>query len=171
MLKAYLDRGEKSDATTGIMCVASVIFKPTAYLQFVRPWKRMLDAWQAESFHATDFYNGADEFKRDTPRRKSLYEDHSRAIPKLIGDTATYVLMVAFHPQEFDEVASPEWKQKFGTSVHSHAVQLILIANGWWRYQTCPSQSFAYVMESGDQDQSEVLESVEKMRQDEKPQK
>jgi len=167
MLKAYLDRGFKQNATSGVMCVASVIFKPTHYKQFVRPWNRMLDAWGASSFHATDFYTGAEEFKRDTPKRKLLFEDDSRRIPKMVGEHVARVLMVAFNPGEFDSVASPEWKAKFGTSVHSHAVQLVLIANGWWRYQYCPSQSLAYVMESGDEDEHEVSETIARMRQDE----
>jgi hypothetical protein len=164
MLKSYLDLGAKTNANDGVMCVASVVFKPTPYKQFVRPWNRMLKAWDAEAFHATDFYTGTKEFKRNTPERQQLFAEDSRRIPKLIGQNVERILLVSFKPDEFSRVATPAWKEKFGTSVHSHAVQLCLIANGWWRHEKCPSESFAYFMESGDRDESQVLDSVERMR-------
>lgn len=167
MLKGYLDRGEKADATTGIMCVASVIFKPVQYTKFIRPWNRMLDRWNATAFHATDFYNGAEEFKRDTNRRKLLFEQDSRRIPAMIGQHVYRVLLVAFNPDEFNSTAPAGWKEKFGTSIHAQAAQLSLIANGWWRDKRCPSQSLAYVMESGDPDETEVISGVARMKRDE----
>jgi hypothetical protein len=66
MLKVYLDRSVKRDATDQAMCIALVIFKPTAYKQFVWPWNRMLKAWVAEAFHAKEFYQSSGVFKRDT---------------------------------------------------------------------------------------------------------
>ena len=166
MLHCYLDRGEKSDHSDGVMSIASVIFKPTPYKQFVRPWNRMLKAWGASAFHATDFYNGAGEFKRDTPERRRLFENDSKRIPNLIGRSVKHILIVSFRPEEFDQVAPPRWKESFGTSVHSHAVQLALIVNGYWREDHYRSESFAYVMESGDPDEGEVSGTVEKMRKD-----
>ncbi len=166
MLKVYLDLGAKKDMTDGVMCVASVIFKPTPYKQFFRPWNRMLEAWGASAFHATDFYNGAGEFKRDTPDKKHLFEEDCKRIPKMVGHHLEKILLVSFRPDEFDRVASPEWKEKFGTSVHAHAVQLLLIANGWWITSKHPSECFAYFMETGDTDEGEVLKSVEGMRHD-----
>lgn len=166
MLKAYLDLGVKRDATDGIACVASVIFRPTPYKQFVRPWNRMLKAWGASAFHATDFYNGAQEFIRNTSERARLFEEDTKRIPYMIGERVRRISIVAFRPEEFSQVASQKWKEKFGTSVHSHAVQLCLIANGWWRDEDCPHESFAYFMETGDTDEGEVLKSVEGMRND-----
>jgi len=166
MLKAYLDFGEKIHYAGVVMCVAAVLFKPTRYKQFVRPWNRMLKAWGASAFHATDFYNGAKEFKRDTPKRQALFEEDSRRIPKMVGQHVERILLVSFKPDEFNQAASPQWKAKFGTSVHSHAIQLCLIANGWWRHQKCPSESFAYFMESGDEDEGEVAKTVERMKHD-----
>ena len=120
MLKVYLDLGRKVDSADAIVSVASVIFKPTRYKQFVRPWERMLKPWKAAAFHATDFYPGGGEFKRDTPERCKLFEDDSKRIPRMISDYVQNVLLVAFRPEEFNRVASPRWKEKFGTSVVRH---------------------------------------------------
>src|SRR6266850_2972718 len=166
MLKVYLDLGAKKDVADSVMCVAAVIFKVTPYKQFIRPWNRMLGAWGASAFHATDFYNGAEEFKRDTPRREHLFAVDSKRIPRMVGENVERISIVSYRPEEFNQVASPEWKEKFGTSVHSQAMQLCLIANGWWRKEKCPSESFAYFMETGDTDEGEVLKSVERMRHD-----
>jgi hypothetical protein len=87
MLKVYLDRGAKSDSSDSVVSVASAIFKPVAYKQFVRPWNRMLRGWRASAFHATDFYNGAGEFKRDTPAKLERHITDSKLLPRIIGET------------------------------------------------------------------------------------
>jgi hypothetical protein len=166
MLKVSLDRGLKQDSTDGVISVAAVMFKPIRYKQFVRPWNRMLKPWGATAFHSTDFYNGAEEFKRDTPERCDLFDQDSKRIPGMISDHIHNILLVSFRPEEFNNVASPVWKEKFGTSVHSHAVQLLLISNGWWRMERCPHERFAYFMETGDTDEGEVVKTVERMRND-----
>lgn len=164
MLKVYLDRGQKTDSTDSVMSVASVIFKLAPYKQFVRPWNRMLREWRASAFHATDFYSGAEEFKRDTPAKQALFEKHSRLIPGMVGPHVERILIISFRPEEYLQKASPDWKTAFGTSVHSMAVQLTLVTNGYWRERRCPSQSFAYFMESGDEDEAEVVATVSRMR-------
>jgi hypothetical protein len=166
MLKAYLDLGAKQDSHDGVMCVASVIFKPTKYKQFLRPWNRMLKRWSATAFHATDFYPGAQEFKRNTPERNQWFKEDSESIPQLIGRAIESILLVSFRPTEFLREAPAKWKKQFGTSVHSHAVQLCLISNGWWRCDHYPNEKFAYFMESGDTDEGEVVKTVERMRHD-----
>ena len=166
MLKSYLDLGEKGDATDGVMCVASVTFKPIPYKQFVRPWNRMLKAWGASAFHATDFYPGGQEFIRDTPERKHLFEEDSKRIPRMIAEYVQHIELISFRPQEFLETAPQEWKDRFGVNIHSHAVQLCLFSNGWWRYDKCRQESFAYFMESGDTDEGRVLKDVERMKAD-----
>ena len=128
----------------------------------------MLRAWDASAFHATDFYNGAEEFERKSPRKKALFEEDGKRIPKMVGQHAEHIWIISFRPDEFDRVASREWKEKFGTSVHAHAVQILLIANGWWIADNHPTETFAYFMESGDADEAEVLKSVESMRSDRK---
>jgi hypothetical protein len=164
MLKVFLDRAAKLHPTDDVMCVASVIFKPTPYKQFLRPWNRMLKAWEASAFHATDFYPGAQEFTRSTPDRKKLFEEDSKRIPKMVGQHVERISLISFKPTEFEGTMSPKWKEKFGTSVHSHAVQLCLIANGWWRTDKCPTESLAYFMESGDEDERLILRDVARMR-------
>src|SRR5260370_33029782 len=88
MLKVFLDRGAKRDSTDEIIAVAATVFKPLRYKQFVRPWNRMLRGWGASAFHATDFYNGAGEFKRDSQRKRESLEKDSKIIPKLVGKPA-----------------------------------------------------------------------------------
>jgi hypothetical protein len=166
MLKVYLDLGTKRDQNDGIMTLASVIFKPTKYKQFIRPWNRMLADWKASAFHATDFYSGAQEFKRDSQVRKELFEEDSKRIPEMIGRHIQRILLISFRPEEFNRIALPQWKEKFGTSIHSHAVQLCLIANAYWQQETYRYEKLAYFMESGDTDEGEVLKTVARMRQD-----
>ncbi len=164
MLRAYLDLGEKQDSTDAIICVGSVIFKPTAYKQFVRPWNRMLKAWDAPFFHSTDFYNGSEAFKRDTDARQQLHDEYSKLIPGMIANHVERISLVAFKPQEFIQIAPPDWIEKFGHSVYSHAVQLCLIANGWWRYEKHKLKKFAYFIESGGPDKGEIAKTVAQMR-------
>ena len=38
---------------------------------------------QGKTFHATDFYNRAKEFRRDTPKRQESFDLYSRLIPKM----------------------------------------------------------------------------------------
>ena len=169
MLKVYMDRAAKRDAKDEVMCVACVMFKPTAYKQFVRSWNRMLKAWGAKAFHARDFYPGAREFKRDTPKRQQLYEEDSRRIPQMIAKCISRILVISFRPSEFLQVAPGKWKEVVGTSLHSQAAQICLLSNGdWLKEKRLPHESFAYFMESGDEDEAEVLRSVAIMRKHEK---
>ena len=95
----FTDLGLKKDAKIGdrMICVSVVIFKQVRYKQFVRPWERMLKAWNATAFHATDFYNGAGEFKRKgDAKREALFADDSKRIPTMIGKTIRRAILVAF---------------------------------------------------------------------------
>jgi hypothetical protein len=166
MLKVFLDRGAKRDPKEEVVTVGCVVFKPTPYKQFVRQWKRMLKPWGAKSFHSTDFYNGYEEFKRlGIPDREKLFQDDCRRIPEMVGHHIYCARTVSFNPEEFLRAAPPKWIERYGTSVHSHAVQICLIFNGYWREKTCPSESLAYFMESGDPDSGEIMKAVEGMRQ------
>jgi len=131
MLKVYLDRGAKRDADDSVVAVAATVFKPLGYKRFVRPWKRMLHGWRASAFHATDFYSGAKEFKRDTPSTQERFNRDCKLIPKFVGENVEHILVVAARPDEFQTEASEQWKETFGTNVHSIGVQMILIAMGW----------------------------------------
>jgi hypothetical protein len=168
MLKVYMDRAAKRDAKDEVMCVACVMFKPTAYKQFVRPWNRMLKAWGADAFHAKEFYPGSGVFKRDTPPKRLRYDEDSRRIPEMIAKTISRILIISFRPAEFMAVAPPEWKD-FGSNLHSLAVQACLLSNGdWLKDKRLPFESFAYFMESGDPGEAEVLQAVQGMRTHEK---
>jgi hypothetical protein len=162
----YMDRGQKADANDEILTVASVIYRREQYKRFRREWNAMLKPWGAAGFHATDFYPGAGEFKRDTPERRELFQNDSKRIPVMVGKHARRISFVSFRPEEFNREAPPHWKEHFGKSVHSQAVQLLLIANGWWRYETYRRKKFAYFMESGDEDQGQIEQTVTRMRQD-----
>jgi hypothetical protein len=164
-----MDRAAKQDTQDEVMCIACVIFKPTPYKQFVRPWNRMLKAWGAKAFHAKDFYPGGGEFKRNTRERELLFEEDSKRIPELIARTISRIMVVSFRPAEFLQVASEKWKEVVGVNLHSQAVQICLLINGDWLQETKnTNESFAYFMESGDEDEAEVLRSVAVMRQHQK---
>ena len=166
MMKVYLDRGAKSDSDDSIVSVASAIFKPLGYKRFVRPWNRMLRGWAASAFHATDFYNGAKEFERDTLAKKERFDSDSKQLPKFVGENVQRILVVATRPEEFLKEAPERWRNLFGTNVHSIGVQMILIALGWWAEAHHFNERFAYFRESGDEDDAEVSSTVERMRRD-----
>jgi len=165
-LKAFIDRAGKSDQTDRVACVAATVFKPTPYKQFVRPWERMLRRWNAAAFHATDFYGGGREFKRNTPERQDWFERDAREIPNLIGKNVTRVMAVAFRPDEFIAKAPKEWKENFGTDTHAIAFQLCLVINGWWLQDRKSSESFAYVQEAGDESEGKIEEAVRRLQGD-----
>jgi hypothetical protein len=167
MIKVYLDRGEKTVTDDGVMCVATVIFRPFPYKRFARPWSRMVRAWGANAFHATDFYNGAEEFKRATPAKQKRFQEDSRQIPRMISLHITRALAIAFRPQEAEPLLSQLWKERFGSSLHAMAVQLALISLGWWAKENRYFDGFAVFMESGDKHEALISEIVGNMRRDE----
>jgi len=164
MLKVYLDRGYKEDGTDAVVAVAAVVFRPVAYKQFVRPWNRLLRGWTASAFHSTDFYPGAQEFKRGTQAKKDRFDRDSKIVPRLIRENTKYILVVAARPQEFLKEAPDSWKNTFGTNIHAIGIQTLLITMGWWAEDNCYNEKFAYFRESGDKDDGEVARSVEAMR-------
>lgn len=163
MLKVYLDKGQKSSADDEVMCLVATIFKPVKYKQFIRPWNRMLKRWDAPWFHATDFYNGAQGFERNTLQRKQWFEQDSKWIPRFVGQSITRLIAVAFRPQEFVAEAPNWWKENFGTDSHALGAQLCFVMNGLWLKEKYPSEKFAYVQET-DPNESAITESARKMR-------
>jgi hypothetical protein len=165
MMKLYLDRGVKVDKSDGVATVAAAIFRPVPYKQFVRPWNRMLAGWRAPAFHATDFYTGAPPyFDRSTHAQKERFERDSRIVPQLIGQHAARLVAIGFRPDEFLSVASDAFKAEYGSSIHSIAVQLLLIINGWLAKESHYREGFACFMESGDDDSAEVEQTVKRMK-------
>lgn len=170
MLKAYMDRAAKQDASDAVMCVACVMFRPVAYSQFVRDWDRMLKPWGASAFHARDFYPGAKTFKRDTADKELLYLESSRRIPEIIATSMTRIMVVSFRPSEFLQVAADRWKDFGGNGLHSLATQICLLINGDWIKETpeLSNESFAYFMESGDESERDVVSAVAGLRKHKK---
>jgi len=164
MLKVYVDRGSKADATDGVVAVAATIFKPLGYKRFVRAWNRMLRGWGASSFHATDFYCGAQEFKRDTPAKQRRFDQDTKLVPRMIRDNVEHIKVVATRPNEFLQEAPDQWKKTFGTNPHAIGIQVLLIAMGWWAEEHHRNKQFAYFRESGDEDDGQIASSVESMR-------
>jgi hypothetical protein len=160
MLKVYMDRGAKADAG-GIMCVAAAMFKPAAYKRLCREWKRLLEGWGAGAFHATDFYPGGGEFRRTgsdgqiDPRRVAKYQQDSKRIPHIIGNTAHKLFVVSFRQFEFEAVAPIAWQRHFG-SLYGVALQLALDAIGHWANSVKYHGKIAYFIESGDEGQADA---------------
>jgi hypothetical protein len=166
MMKVFVDLGAKTDETDGVLCVAAALFKPHLYKKFIRSWNKIFRGWGSPAFHATDFYPGAKQFKRDTPERRLLFARDCQSIPRIIGQNVERVVLVSFRPNEYEELASPAWKKTFGTSLLSLGLQVCLLEIGWWADETCPRESFAYFMEAGDKDEAAALSGVEGMRRD-----
>jgi hypothetical protein len=166
MLRVFLDKGAKSDGTDQVVCVAAAVFKPDPYKKFVRQWNTFLREWNADFFHATDFYGGAEPFKRDTPERNALFQRDTKRIPNIVGSNVHRIELVSFRPHEFFEKAPPKWKEVFGHNLHALAIQLCALGLGWWAEENCPHQTFAYVMETGGEGEGEAFNRLEEMKRD-----
>jgi hypothetical protein len=162
IMLVFLDLGDKRDVEDRTVCVAAAIFKPKRYRHFVQSWNKFLRNWDATAFHAADFYPGAGEFERLTDTKKALFENDARRLPALIGSHITRLIVVSFRPDEFNS-AVPDWKSRYAVSLHALAVQLCINHIGIWASQNHPRESFAYVMESGDLDERDVLKNVKRM--------
>jgi hypothetical protein len=162
MMKVFLDLGDKQDDEDHVVSIAATIFKPTPYKSFVKSWNKFLRNWRASAFHACDFYPGAEEFDRSTNERKILFEKDCKRIPGNIAQHVARVVLVAFRPEEF-KALEPNWKERYGTSLHALAVQLCMGNIGLWAQENHPKEQFAYFMESGDPDQGNVSSSVDRI--------
>lgn len=167
VLNAYLDRGAKKQAG-GVMCVAAALFKPTPYKQFRRQWNPLLKRWGAEAFHATDFYNGAEEFswKRPDgtidPTRRQWHEEDSKRIPVIVGAHAHELFVVSFRKDEYEALAPLAWRQQYG-GVHRLAAQMMGSLIGFWaKHKNYPGK-VAYFYETGDEEGAQVTEAFRKL--------
>lgn len=113
MLKGYIDRGARQ---SGLMCVSAVLFKPTPYKQFCRTWRPFLKRWGADAFHATDFYNGAGDFRRENASGgkevglDAQFHADCRLIPRVVSSNMTLACVVSFDEAEFKRVAPQQWQ-------------------------------------------------------------
>jgi hypothetical protein len=167
-MKLYMDKGQKSDQSDDVVTVAAAIFSGAGCRRFEKGWRGFLKGWKASAFHATDFYNGRGEFERETPAKKARFERDCRRLPGLVGTDAHRLIAVAFRPAEFKQTAPESFRARYGESVHSLAAQIVLIVNGWLAIQEKYTHGFTGFMESGDDDESRVLDTVRAMRADAK---
>ena len=165
MLKAYLDRGARIEAGR-VMCVAGALFESFHYDRFLHEWQPILTEWGASAFHATDFYNGAVEFKRklgdekvDVPHLMARYERHSREIPAIIGAHVHQLFVVTFYEDEYDRIAPHRWREQFG-NVHRIAAQLMAGSIGHWANRENYNGGIAYFYETGDEDEAAVDDAL-----------
>jgi hypothetical protein len=170
MLRVFLDRGEKTSTDDGVVTVAGVVFRREPYRNFCRVWNPMLKRWNATAFHATDFYSGYGDFFRfnedGSPHleRTEWFKRDCLAVPTIIGANASRLVAIGFRPDEFRRVASDAFKAAYGTSVHSLATQILLLVNGWWAKEVGYDGKFACFMESGDDEEAEVVSTVARMK-------
>jgi hypothetical protein len=157
MLKVYLDRGSRTDAQ-GVMSVAGALFWPFFYEQFLHVWRPFLDGWNADAFHATDFYPGGGKFKRHTPERKALFNrDSQRLGAELIAPYVKQLFVVAFRADEYQAVAPPEWRARFG-SVHKVAAEMMTQSIGRWANSSDHDGDIVYFYENGNGPDDEDFE-------------
>lgn len=155
LLKAYLDRGARTD-DGGVMCVAAALFEPAQYKRFSREWNRMLKGVKPGGvpyFHATDFFPGAGEHFGNIPHTRR--NEIARKLPALINRNVLQVVAITFRTDEFRAVAPLSWQQTFG-SLHGVAVQMCAGAIGHWANERNYDGPVAYVLESGDNDETDV---------------
>ena len=110
------------------------------------------------------FLRGYQEFIRNTDARKQLFEEDSKRIPTMIGDHVDRDSSSTLRPKEVLAFAPTHRKTKFGHNVYSHAVQLCLIANGWWRHERFRLAKFRSTIESGIPIAGEINSTVDAMK-------
>ena len=150
VLKCYLDLAERHDAG-GIVTVAGAVFYPDKFKDFSRSWNKMLRRLGVQSFHATDFYTRGGDFAGIDA---SLLDNASRVIPRLLNQNIAVMSVVAFRREEYDALPIP-WKNRFG-SPYGVAAQLVVGAIGHWANEVNAHGPFAYFIETGDDEQSDV---------------
>lgn len=161
-LKVYLDLGEKPKGTDRVVSVAATVFRPDLYLSFTEPWNQMLARWGAPSFHASEFYPGYGLFARDTAEKRDWFHDDCLLIPGIIGQHLQHGLIVSFRPDEV-RAAAEDWLPLLDETIHSVAVQLVLILLGHWANWTGFEGDFLYFMERGDEDEASVMKAVRRL--------
>lgn len=167
MLKAYLDRARRKEAG-GIMSVAAAVFDPATYDFFLHEWQPILSAWNADAFHATDFYPGAGQFRRKRrdgnidPALVEQYQRHSREIPAIIGRWVEKLFVLSFFEGEYQSIAPEPWRERFG-GVHRVGAQLMLGGIGFWANKTNYQGEIEYFYETGDDEEAAMHDALCKL--------
>lgn len=164
MLKAYLDRGARTEAGR-VMCVGAALFESFHYDRFLHEWQPILTEWGATAFHATDFYPGGGEFKRTRPdgtidpALKARHDRQSREIPVIVGTHVHQLFVITFHEDEYEAIAPKAWRDRFG-NVHRIAAQLMAGSIGHWANREPYDGEIAYFYETGDEDEAAVDDAL-----------
>ena len=168
MLRVYLDAGIKRHGGDRLLCVGATVFEPARYREFTKEWNEFLEGWHAPAFHATDFYNGADVFRRDNAQAKARFLLDVIDVPRMIGKHISRGFAMAVLVDEF----SAELRKLNDTTrvdtPHSFAVGAVLVWMSEWAEQRNYTDGFSYIMEAGDTDEAAIADIVRQMRADPK---
>lgn len=153
MLKVYLDRGARAIGKPkdgrAVVSVAAAAFWSFHYDQFLHVWTPFLQRWGASAFHATDFYAGYAEFRRDTDVAKALFDEDCRRLPDLVAPYVTQLFVASLHRDEYERVAPENWRQQYGDA-NGLAAQMITHSIGHWAQRTGFTGDIQYFYEDGD---------------------
>lgn len=146
-LNGYFDESERRDKPEQI-CVGGYLFKPTAYRQFCRQWRRdvlMFEGRAFSAFHATDLVAGRGEYDGlSIPDRVQILD---RAVDAIT--TRMYAgVGVHFYVNEFIAAAPKNWPQGRG-SIYSAACQACLHSTAFWMKERRNFDRILYVFERG----------------------
>jgi hypothetical protein len=149
-LSGYFDESMRPEAGEPI-AVAGYVFKPTAYKQFARTWRR-LPPQTARPFHMTDLLGGKRQFADlSITIRKALLGGAIHAI----NQYAFAGICVLFDQTEFERTVPANWPKYFG-SIYSIACQLCMRVTAHWMDAHKVFLRTDYVFEAGHKFQAEA---------------
>jgi hypothetical protein len=122
VLEVYLDEsGVHSDS---VLIVGGFVADINKWADFSAYWKDVLTKYGLKYFHATAFMNGKDRAFRHLSMIQK--RDLLGLLIAGIRETALFSMSVLAKPYEYDQFATAEYKQAFG-SCYSHSVRAALI--------------------------------------------
>ncbi|MEO5894897.1 MAG: DUF3800 domain-containing protein [Vicinamibacterales bacterium] len=145
-LGAYFDESERTLAGEPI-AVGGFVFRPAAYREFERKWRRMLrtaPGGPIPFMHMTDLYAGHGHFKRPVKDRVRLLH----AACGLIERHAMAGVATIIDQQQFQAVAPKNWPNVLG-SIYSGSCQMCLQITGYWIKHHNVNLTIHYVFENG----------------------
>lgn len=143
-LAGYFDESEKRFASEPLS-VAGYLFKPTAYKQFVRGWRRILRSVRVDHLHMTDLFAGEQAFDGLSVQRRGEILSEAVAV---INDHMTAGIGLAVRQAEFEAFAPPDWPNIFG-SIYSTLCQGCIELSGMWMDDHRRRDRINYFFESG----------------------
>lgn len=131
------------------LCIAGFTFKDNAYKQFARAWKDLLATGipgrKLEAMHMYELIGQKKQFKElDLPPRIRCFE---RAID-IICEHASLVTGAMFDQKEFEEMAGPDWPDRFGSSYAALCQRAAQTTATWMKHKK-RFQPILYTFENG----------------------